>query len=192
MNTRTTTTTRVGLLLAAAALALTGCASAASPVASPTAERDGQSVVSQYIGKDGFNDWTVSDVPLPGNCLPSAQLETLRLPSHGGVSVCSHSDSLLVRGFTPTGNHSLTAIARRDAMLEQALAEGRPTHTDLGSEFLLRFASEITLDEVVEYRLFDLSGHVYDLQSDDYELYICNGVIVKNCRCRISAQVASL
>lgn len=44
MNTRTTTTTRVGLLLAAAALALTGCASAASPVASPTAERDGQSV----------------------------------------------------------------------------------------------------------------------------------------------------
>ena len=44
MNTRIHTTARVGFLLAATALALSGCASAAAPAASPSAEPAGQSV----------------------------------------------------------------------------------------------------------------------------------------------------
>jgi hypothetical protein len=53
----------------------------------------------------------------------------------------------------------------------------------LAREFLFRFASDVTLQEIVEVRDFHFSGHVYDLQVEPYELYICNGVIVKNCRC---------
>ena len=52
-------------------------------------------------------------------------------------------------------------------------------------EFLDRFASEITFNEVVEVAEFDFTGHVYDLQVEPYQLYICNGVVVKNCRCTV-------
>ena len=50
-------------------------------------------------------------------------------------------------------------------------------------DFVLRFASDIALDQIVKIRDFNYSGHVYDLQSEMYELYTCNGIIVSNCRC---------
>ena len=71
----------------------------------------------------------------------------------------------------------------------QLSPDGIGTDTSLASEFIDRFASEVTLTQVVNVREFDFSGHVYDLQSDMYQLYICNGVLVKNCRCWIVAEV---
>lgn len=55
----------------------------------------------------------------------------------------------------------------------------------LANEFVNRFAADVTLNNVVSVRNFDYSGHVYDLQVEPYQLYICNGVIVKNCRCTL-------
>lgn len=58
-------------------------------------------------------------------------------------------------------------------------------NTEFAREFVSRFAGKIALDEVVSIRNFNFAGHVYDLQVEPYELYICNGVVVKNCRCTI-------
>lgn len=51
------------------------------------------------------------------------------------------------------------------------------------SDFLERFASDITPNNILGIEFFTYHGDVYDLQIDKYELYICNGVVVKNCRC---------
>jgi SPP1 gp7 family putative phage head morphogenesis protein len=55
----------------------------------------------------------------------------------------------------------------------------------LARQFRDRFASLITVDPVDGVRHFDFAGHVFDLQCEPYQLYICNGIIVKNCRCTL-------
>ena len=62
--------------------------------------------------------------------------------------------------------------------------------TSLASEFLNAFTGDVALDEIVDVRYFDFSDHVYDLHVSPYELYTCNGVIVKNCRCTIIPIIA--
>ena len=125
---------------------------------------DGQSTISQYVGEHSFDYRAVGDVVLSGNGSLSAQVETLWFTTNGSVGISSHIDSFFIGGHLPTCNHSLAAIAWRDAVLEQAITEGRPTHTSLSREFLLRFASDISTDKVVKVRTFDYLGHVYDLQ----------------------------
>ena len=61
--------------------------------------------------------------------------------------------------------------------------------TTLAREFCETFAIQVTTSKVREIRDFDFAGHVYDLQADMYELYICNGAIVKNCRCWLAPVV---
>jgi hypothetical protein len=59
-------------------------------------------------------------------------------------------------------------------------------------EFLDRFASLVTADEVVEVRDFEFAGHVYDLQVGPYPLYFTEGVITHNCRCWVAPVVDDL
>jgi SPP1 gp7 family putative phage head morphogenesis protein len=56
-------------------------------------------------------------------------------------------------------------------------------NSQLAGEFCDRFASSITIENISDIQFFAYNGHVYDLQVDPYELYTCNGVVVKNCRC---------
>ena len=77
------------------------------------------------------------------------------------------------------------ATAYGNTGLFDALPDDLGINPALAGQFLDRFASEITLNEVVEVVEFDFEGHVYDLQVEPYQLYTCNGVIVKNCRCAI-------
>jgi len=51
------------------------------------------------------------------------------------------------------------------------------------TDFLDRSAGMIEGDDVIGIERREFSDHVYDLQSYPYELYICNGIVVKNCRC---------
>jgi hypothetical protein len=66
---------------------------------------------------------------------------------------------------------------------EKADAKTGTRKTGLLREFLFRFSCDVTPQEVIHVRDFSFSGHVFDLQCDPYGLYICNGVVVKNCRC---------
>ena len=83
-----------------------------------------------------------------------------------------------------------TSTAQGDIGGLESPVDDLVTDADLVGKFLDRFASEITINQITNIREFDFSGHVYDLQSDMYELYICNGVIVKNCRCFLLPRVA--
>jgi hypothetical protein len=51
------------------------------------------------------------------------------------------------------------------------------------SDAILRLSAEIAFDEIIKIKTRNYSGHVYDLQVEPSEIYISNGVIVKNCRC---------
>lgn len=91
-------------------------------------------------------------------------------PLFGGHSGPLHSLGFgLASGFNSRGEKSLTKSPSIDP--------------GLGREFVLGFASNVSRKQVIKVRNFDFTGHVYDLQVDPYELYICNGIIAHNCRC---------
>lgn len=76
-----------------------------------------------------------------------------------------------------------TSPASSNASSFQNSVEMSGTDPQLAHDFTSRFANSVAIDKIVNVRWFEYSGHVYDLQVEPYELYICNGVIVKNCRC---------
>ena len=80
------------------------------------------------------------------------------------------------------GNPKLAPILKDAGFLHKS-GDGPLRHAILASQFIDRFSSLITTDEIVDIREFHFTGHVYDLQCDDYELYITSGVITSNCRC---------
>jgi hypothetical protein len=49
-------------------------------------------------------------------------------------------------------------------------------------EALLRFASEVETDKLLDVRRVPFRGHVYNLQTDD-GWYTANSIIVHNCQC---------
>lgn len=66
-------------------------------------------------------------------------------------------------------------------------SNGTSVAVQLARDFLAREAGFVHFDKIARITKKEFAGHVYDLQSDVYSLYICNGVIVKNCRCGLSA-----
>jgi hypothetical protein len=55
-----------------------------------------------------------------------------------------------------------------------------PIHVRNG---LTRLSHNIAFDNVSDITFCQYSGHVYDLQVDENEIYISNGILVKNCTC---------
>ena len=98
-----------------------------------------------------------------------------------------HGDGRRMNGNVQIVGNANEAMydALADAHFDQAIAEGVAVHFGRSREFVSQFAHSITVEQIVQVRDFDFTGHVYDLQSDAYELYSGNGVIVKNCRCWI-------
>ncbi len=96
----------------------------------------------------------------------------------------------LSHGHTrPSNSAGAGTIAGINIGFNEALSKSPTINTYLARQFLFRFASDITLEKVVEIRNFDFSGHVYDLQCDDYGLYATNGIITHNCKCWIQPVV---
>ena len=71
------------------------------------------------------------------------------------------------------------------AVVSHQLIKSHGTDADLGRKFVNRFSGEVSLSKAIQVNRQWYSGHVYDLQVGDNELYICNGVVVHNCRCWI-------
>lgn len=90
----------------------------------------------------------------------------------------------------PFGRISSRSASNRDIGLQEPLSKRPAIDTSLSSKFILRFSRDITLDKIVKIRDFNFSGHVYDLQVDDYELYFVNDIITHNCRCWIQPVVS--
>lgn len=66
-----------------------------------------------------------------------------------------------------------------------SLVEVSTGHTRFVRELLERFAGEVALDEIVEIREFQFSGHVYDLQGVGGWI-VANELFIHNCRCWLS------
>ncbi len=105
------------------------------------------------------------------------------LAPHRFMSSSNLSGALLGRHLRPFELFSSRAPAGFDPRTQEPTPKRPTIDSRLAREFILRFASDITLDKIIEIRNFDYSGHVYDLQVDDYELYFCNDIITHNCRC---------
>lgn len=101
-----------------------------------------------------------------------------------------------------SSEHSLRPITGDDSRFRQSLAKGCSAHSQFSREFLFRFSSFVPFengltkfrmdsdssafliaDPIAHIKLSRYSGLVYDLTADNYELYTCNGIVVKNCRC---------
>ena len=97
-----------------------------------------------------------------------------------------HGDGRNIYGNIEVVSPNGLLLNDRQSGATQPISSESPTiDANLAREFVLRFSSYITSEQIVKVRNFNFSGHVYDLQSNIYQLYITNGVIVKNCRCWI-------
>jgi Phage Mu protein F like protein len=111
------------------------------------------------------------------------------------------SDSIMsrfgkVKPLNSTGSfhsfkHPLRTISGFNASSKQAYSETSASESALLRKFLFAFSGDITQKKVTKIRNFDFSGHVYDLQAGVYSLYICNSIIVKNCRCTLIPRLKS-
>jgi len=101
-------------------------------------------------------------------------------------------------GFTGKVSGDDIAIAQNNTITGSVFIDtGRAQYSDddlvghalLGRQFIDRFTGLVAPDEIVSIREFNFRGHVYDLQVDDYELYITDDIITSNCRCWIQPVV---
>ena len=68
-------------------------------------------------------------------------------------------------------------------LLSQDSPDNFSINPKLARQFVLRFAGQISCDQIVSIRNYNYSGHVYDLQCHKYQLYTIDNLIVSNCRC---------
>ena len=92
--------------------------------------------------------------------------------------------SLFGRHSSPLDSLSLGLATNMNSVPIQFESEGTSGNTQFLSESIFGLPTGISLDEIVQVRNFDYTGHVYDLQCVN-SLYNCNGVIVHNCRCHL-------
>lgn len=78
---------------------------------------------------------------------------------------------------------SRAVTSRFNSMFYQNPSYHAAADAMLLGKFLFRYAGLIESEQIVNIRDFRYSGHVYDLQSAKYGLYICNGIITHNCQC---------
>lgn len=87
---------------------------------------------------------------------------------------------LLGSASGPDGGLRRGRIAKSDARLAQPAGESRSADADFLRELLQADPALVSLDEVVEVREVDYSGHVFDF-STHMGAYIAGGVLVSNC-----------
>ena len=103
--------------------------------------------------------------------------------SMGGCHLCG---SAFRRHAGPFQKLSFAAASRGNVGIKEPLTKGGAIDASLAREFVLRFTRDISAQQIVQIRDFDVACHVYDLQNDMYGLYTASGVIVKNCRCWVT------
>jgi hypothetical protein len=150
---------------------------------------DGISKIGQVISNNALDKGDVSPRSFSGNSMSDLLIDGTNASTR--CLVCG--ENLSASGFSahafPFDGFALGLVADGHAVLEQALFDNISIHTPLSREFLYRFSDDITTDKIVNIRKYNFSGHVYDLQTKMYELYTCNGVIVKNCRCAVQVRL---
>ena len=140
------------------------------------------SYISEHLNEYLFGSRYPTSPLLPAQRPSFAFCDSLIPSFSSNMGGGSSSLSLLGCHQCHRNSVSLAAIAGRNAISEQPLSDYVPAYVELSREFQLRFAGLVTADEIIKIRKFNYIGHVFDLQSLE-QLYIGNGIVVKNCRC---------
>ena len=154
---------------------------------------DSAFVGTMSIGQHGGSANLVSTCPSCGHTLRSASSGNIRLgqPATNYEAVDTRLDTKGLFGLAidVTANDAFSVgqvdfiAPNGDTISFENAQDDLNADVEIIGKFIGRFSSDVASNKVIDVREFDFSGHVYDLQSDMYQLYICNGVIVKNCRC---------
>ena len=137
----------------------------------------------ELTGQNNLGGGNIAPLSFQGNSTPSLLIGRHTSSASSSVSGSDLGDTAIGIHISPLDAFTFGLVAGNDIMLEKHIAEGTAIHTDLARQFVFRFASDITLDQIIGITEYNFSGHVYDLQCGIYELYTCNSIIVKNCRC---------
>ncbi len=108
------------------------------------------------------------------------------LLSPRGVSSLGQREARFGRRLLHARIHSLAAVARGYALLQQQAADRRSRVAGAFGDSLLGLTGQIVPDKIVGIRELSFSGHVYNLQTGS-GWYICNSIIAHNCRCVVAA-----
>jgi hypothetical protein len=102
-----------------------------------------------------------------------------------GSLVCSSGQPLPLSlgSLSHAGIHPARAVADRNALLLEPVTQDESRYAGPLRALLQRYPANVGFDEVCEIRHFRYVGHVYDLQSEPWHMFACNGIIIHNCRC---------
>lgn len=104
--------------------------------------------------------------------------------SHGFMSGVDLSGLLVSCHLGPLQGFSFGSSAQFDPGTLEGVSQAVSGDSTGVGEFLHRYASQVSLDEVVQVREFDFSDHVYDFETVS-GLMSSDGIITSNCRCRV-------
>ena len=99
------------------------------------------------------------------------------------MGICQHRNSLGFGSIFPTNNQRFRNSPRFYSGINNMPSNNIAPKSKLLSQFIFMFSGNITSENVIKVRKFDFNGHVYNLQSEPYNLYSVNGIITHNCRC---------
>jgi len=120
-----------------------------------------------------------------GACIAGIGQLGLGLPSSTALAKDSRTVAL---ECLPLDEFSFGSASHLDAAFPEAIKEDVAAVAGLVADLLERLPGLVLLDEVVEVRNRNFTGHVYDLQSVN-GLIITEGIGISNCRCTLAPVV---
>ena len=113
------------------------------------------------------------------------------LGSDNIMSLCSDSGPCFAGSLGHSEKHCLTSVSTRDAVFNEPSPYNAPVNMESFGDSLFGFARKVITDDFRRVEHVSVTGvhsesfaekEVYTIESLT-GIYICNGVIVKNCRC---------
>jgi hypothetical protein len=95
----------------------------------------------------------------------------------------------LLGGHTiPFDSFGLGLVTGNNSSPQEMSPEDSSADTKLLRKLILGIAGNISLQEVIEIRYKNFSGHVYNLQTES-GLFVAAGIIAHNCRCWVNSEL---
>lgn len=126
--------------------------------------------------------WSWGSAKLNGLCDLDAMLVGLSLAAHGVMSRKDTTHALLLAGSCIHNEQGFRYSPPPESGNAEQPHDGVAVIAEAIGGLLDRFTGLVSLDQVVNVKVFRYTGHVYDLQTDS-GITIGNGIIASNCRC---------
>lgn len=137
----------------------------------------------EHLLKDDLNPGNTRLVRFSGEGHLTSLFKALSLAADGSMGRLRKSHPFFLWRAAHPEIHRLAAVSRRNPAALQASPDGVPGAPETLSQCLDRHASFVKPDNLIDIKVYNYHGYVYDLESVS-TLLIGNGVIVSNCRCR--------